>query len=273
MAIRYNKAYNKEISAIVKNFNQKRNRAIQQGFKNVPSKIKVSDLKARYTSRKLMNEQLKLMKEFSAGGNKVLKEVENRGGAESIDWEFKYLKSNERLAREYFVREFKMIGKRIGSFPGERQRLDTIARKINLLDMDVDYMSQSQFNSYRSAINEFIQLPSRQKAGYRGFLSEVDWVMDKVGIDEESRNEVFRKLNKLSPQEFFNMYENSEIVKRIYDLADSPEFGKMKLNTDIDDAKKKVDSFIESLDILIEQAKRPKEIDVTEIEAVINKLK
>lgn len=273
MAIRYNKAYNKEISAIVKNFNQKRNRAIQQGFKNVPSKIKVSDLKARYTSRKLMNEQLKLMKEFSAGGNKVLREVENKGGAESIAWEFKYLKANEKSTREHLVREFKQTAKRVGSFPGERQQLDTLARKINLLDLDVNYMSQSQFNSYRATINEFIQLPSKQKAGYRGFLSELEWVMNVSGTDEQTKNEIFKKINQLTPQQFFNMYENSELIKRIYELADSPAFGEMKLNTSVEDASEKIVALKDSVDILVEQAKNPKEISVSEIEEIINKIK
>ena len=273
MAIRYNKAYNREISNVVRSFNQKRNRAIQQGFKNVPSKIKVSDLKARYTSRKLMNKQLKLMREFSTGGNKVLKEVENKGGAESIAWEFKYLKSNEKLAREHFIREFKMVGKKLGEYPGERQRLDAISRKINLLDMDVAYMSQSQFNSYRATINEFMKLPSRQKAGYRGFLSELDWVMSVAGFDEKSKNDLFRKLNSLTPQQFYYMYENSDIIKRIYELVDSPEFGEMKLNTSTEDAQEKVQTLIDTADVLIKQAKHPKEIDVSEIESVINKLK
>ena len=48
MAIRYDANYNREISRVVKNFNNKRNRAIKRGLKNVPAPIKVSDLKARY---------------------------------------------------------------------------------------------------------------------------------------------------------------------------------------------------------------------------------
>ena len=181
MAIRYDKSYNAEIARTVKNFNQKRNRAIKRGFKSVPSPIKVSDLKARYTTRDELNKQLTQLRKFSSKED-LLKKVENQGGASAIEWEFGYLKSNLKSAKDYFEGEYKRVSKRVGKFPGERMYLDTIASKIKLLDFNIDYMTQSQFRSAKSTISEFFNAPANRKAQYRGFLSEVEWVMEKTGI-------------------------------------------------------------------------------------------
>ena len=77
MAIRYDPGYNKEIRNVVRNFNRKRNRAYARGFRDLPDLVKVSDLKARYSSREDLNKQLTMLKRFSSGGNEILKAIEN----------------------------------------------------------------------------------------------------------------------------------------------------------------------------------------------------
>ena len=65
MAIRYDAALNAEIRRVVKNFNQKRNRAIKRGFSNLPPTMKVSELKARYEKRPELLRELKLISKFN----------------------------------------------------------------------------------------------------------------------------------------------------------------------------------------------------------------
>lgn len=259
MAIRYDKSYNAEIRKVVRNFNLKRNRAIKRGFKNVPAPIKVSDLKARYTTRKLLNEQLQLLSDFSSGRNKVLQKIETTGGATAIEWEFDYLKSNEREARKYLQREYERVSRRVGEFPGERMQLDAIKKKIDTLDMNIMYMDQSQFNTYRSAIREYINKPKKQEAGYRGFLKEVDLVMSLVGIDEKTKNRFFDKFKVLNPEEFYRLYNFSDLVSRIYELADSPVYsGSIKMNASEEDARDLIETLIEETDDLISDVKQGK---------------
>lgn len=256
MAIRYDANYNREISRIVNNFNTRRNRAIKRGLKNVPAPIKVSDLKARYTSRKELNRQLELIKGFSASKS-ALKKVENQGGATAIDWEFQYLKSNAKAAKEFFGREYALLLPKYNDFPGERMRLDNLRAKMSILDLDVAYMDQSQFNAYRSIIKEYVNKPSNYAAGYRGFLSQVENIMKYLGFPDTTINTFFDKMKTLTPEQFHRMYEESSLVSRIFELADSPTYtGTLKLNTSDDDAKEFVDELLEQADDLIEEAKK-----------------
>ena len=276
MAIRYDANYNAKINRVVKNFNQKRNRAIKRGFKNVPQTIKVSDLKARYTSRRELNKQLTQLAKFSRGGDAVLRQVENEGGATAIKWELDYLKANVKAARKFFADEYRTVAAKVGDFPGERMRLDAIAKKLSTLDLDLAYMSQSQFNSYRAAINEYINKPKSYAAGYRGFLVEVEGVMRLVGISEGEIDKFFEKFNVLTPDQFHQLYENSDLIGRVYELADSPEYDdSLKLTTGRDEAKVLIDTLIEETDDLVDMAKQdfwlskpseaPKELKGTKI--------
>lgn len=254
MAIRYDANYNAKIARVVKNFNQKRNRAIKRGFKSVPAPIKVSDLKARYTTRKDLNRQLDILTKFSHDRNTVLKRIENQGGATAIKWEFDYLKANEELARQFFIREYKRIAPKTVDFPGEKMRLDNIKAKIDILDLDIATMNQSQFNSYRSTINEFINKPKNYAAGYRGFLSQIERVMRYLNIDDDTINSFFDKFSVLEPEQFHKLLEESDLVSRVFELADSPEYGKMKLNTTNEDAEKLVNTLMEETDDLVKKA-------------------
>lgn len=253
MAIRYDKSYNAEIARTVKNFNQKRNRAIKRGFKSVPAPIKVSDLKARYTTRDELNKQLTQLRKFS-GKEDLLKKVENQGGASAIEWEFGYLKSNLKSAKDYFEGEYKRVSKRVGKFPGERIYLDTIASKIKLLDLNIDYMTQSQFRSTKSAISEFFNAPANRKAQYRGFLSEVEWVMEKTGISQEIRDNFFDKFSSLTVSQFMYAYDNNDIIDKIYKLYVKQGENEPYLS-DPDDAKVQLEQLINEVDSIVEDAK------------------
>lgn len=250
MAIHYDKAYNAKIAKAVKNFNEKRNRAIKRGFKDVPSPVRVSDLKARYTSRRELNKQLDILRQFSSAKKDLLKRIENQGGAKSTEWNWNYLQSNVKDAIEYYKREYETIAKRVGDFPGERMLLDNIADKIKTLQLDSAYMTQSQFDSYKATISYYLKMPQRMRSGYRGFLQEVELVMKRVGYDEKQVSSVFDRLKVLQPYQFHQLYEESDLIRRIYDLAESPKHGDqdIKLTTDEENAKEILDTFLEELD-------------------------
>lgn len=261
MAINYNRNYNAKISRVVRNFNQNRNRAIKRGFKNVPPPIRVSDLKARYTTRRDLNKQLNILSQFKTGREgKLLTKIENQGGARAIEWEFQYLKSNAENAKKFFLDQYKLIASKVNDMPGERMQLSTLASKIKTLELDEAYMSQSQFNSYRSAIKEFVNKPRRYGPAYRGFLKQVENVMRYLNMSDLDIKKVFDKLGELTPEQFHNLYQNSPLISRIYGLANSPELdGTIKINTTDENAKEIVDTFVSDLDSLMEFAKEDPE--------------
>lgn len=264
MAIRYDAGYNAKIAKVVKRFNQKRIRAIRQGYKEIPDPVKVSDLKARYSSRRELNKELTLLNKFSSGGANVLETVENSGGAVAIKWEFDHLKANAKQAKDFYARQYKIIASKLGRFPSERIRLDAIRNKVAALDVDLAYMNQKQFNAYKGVIRDYLSQASKRRGGYRGFMAQTLQIMRTVGIEEKDINRVMSKINTLSPEQFTQMYEQSDLISRIFELADSPIYtsGKLKLYTTQDDAKDLLNTLVEEVDDLVKKAKEePEEVE------------
>lgn len=252
MAIRYDADFNAKIRREVRNFNKRRNRMEKRGFKNIPPAVRVSDLKARYSVRSDLVREVNRLRNFRRGD--ILKQVETQGGAKSTNWELQYLKGNLKNAKQYFEKEYERVSKRVGRFPGERTYLDTIRAKIDLLDKNLTYMSQSEFRSAKAAISEFTDMPRTREAQYRGFLSEVDWVMEMTGITKEKRDAFFKKFNTLTPSQFLYAYDNNDIINRIFSLYRKNE-GEPELADTEENAEDLVNILIDDADEIVKDAK------------------
>ena len=72
------------------------------------------------------------------------------------------------------------------------------------------------------------------------------------GVSPSKRAEYFRKLEKITPEEFYEMYVESDAVQRIYELLDSPEYkksGKSPTQIELNEPDgKKVDAMLQDLD-------------------------
>ncbi len=249
MAIRYTKAYNKEIAKAVKHFNSVRKTLSKRGIKVASSPLKVSDLKARYQTRRELNKELNLLNKLSSSSDSLLKEVETTGGATAIKWNLEYLKQNAKQAIKYFEWEKELELEKNPVYPHERMRLEELQSNIDYLTMDVDYMSQNQFKAYSGAISEYFQIQKHMRSGYRGFLWEVENAMRITGYSEEQINTLFDKLKKLNPSEFHEFYKKNDLVKRLYEIVKSPSTNeKLKLTTTEDDAKELIDTLNEEID-------------------------
>lgn len=253
MAIRYDSGLNEKIRSTVRNYNKRRNRLEKRGFTNLPPPLKVSELKSRYSVRSDLNKELNRIKNLGRGD--VLNKIETDGGVKAVEWEYKFLKANLKSAKEYFGREYERISKRVAKFPGEKEHIFTVQNKMAVLDLDINYMNQKQFRSAISAVNEFATSPTRLKNNYRAFLSEVEMVMDKLNIDKGTRDKFFNKFQNLTPTQFLYAYDTNDIIGRVYDLADSPEYGGIKLNTSEKDAEDLIDTLMEEADDIITNAK------------------
>lgn len=252
MAIRYDSEYNARLAREVRNYNKRRNRAVKRGFTNLPPTVKVSDLKARYTSRSDLERELNVLRQFRQKG--LLEKIENRGGVKAISWEFENLKANIQAMKKYFSREYERVSKRVGRFPGERTYLDNIQAKIGILNLDVDYMSQQQFRSAKAILSEFTTSAEVRKSQYRGFLSEIDWLMEKLGTPEKRKNEFFKKFEQLTPQQFLYVYDNNDIIAKVYSLYRKGGDGDTYI-TDEDNAEDLLDELMDEADDMVNDAK------------------
>lgn len=250
MAIRFDKDFNQEIYSTVRNYNARFKRMQERGVTRLPNRASVKELKSRYSNRKDLIKELKRLK--TLGRKQVEDVITIRSGAKVREWEMDYIKVNKEGAKKYFQSEYDRISKRIGKFPGERTYLDTVSAKINLLEKNMENLEDSEIRSLKSTINEFAEAPTIQSLRYRGFLSEVDWVMDKTGYSQDQRNAFFKKFSKLTPTQFLYAYDNNDIIARIYNLYHKDyDEEEAHLTTTEEDATNAINELIAQTDTII----------------------
>lgn len=270
MAIRYDKGYNTRIQKIVAAYNQTRKRLERQGYKNLPQPVKVSSLKTRFKYRSDLNKELTQLSRFS---RKSITPITTEGGAFTTKWELMHLKRNAELAKDYFIRRYRILANKIRDFPGEMGRLRTYQANFLAINVEnVENLTPSEFKAYRGAINTYFTDYDKMKGGYRGFMSQVLNVMRTVGIDEKTIDKVMSKLNTLTPEQFTKMYEESDLISRIYELADSPKYtgGELIFNTSDEDAERLINMLIDNVDSLVKEAKKEPEVYFDPLEELYN---
>lgn len=259
MAIRYSKAYNQEISRVVRNFNAKRNRAIKKGKRLVPPQITVSDLKSRYENRRDLNRELRLIEKF--GERDALTEVENLGGAKAVKWEVEYLKDNLKYAKQFFDQEIKKA-----SYIDEKmsvsktEYLNNLRAKRDFLELEMTNLDPSDYRTFKKTMNEYFYANKRNLESYRNWLNEVETIMRHMGYDNKTIDKFFEGFDSLTPEQFINLYRNNPIVSRLYELYVPSNDGSFSLSTSEEDAENLIDTFIEEKDQMIEQAKKSTEM-------------
>lgn len=273
MAIKFDKAYNAEIRRVVRNFNQKRNRAIKRGYKYLPPKMTVSELKSRYTSRSQLNRDLNALKRFNREGDKALKVVETSGGAKAIKWEYDYLKRNLQYAKEFYDREIEDAARLdTPMMVAKSEYINNLKSKRDYLNLELAELNQSQFRTFRNTINEYLYANERNMNGYRNWMNEVELIMRNLGYDNKTINKFFEGFNELTPRQFLTMYRQSQLVSRIYELYIPTKGHSFKLSTTEEDAKDLINTFMVEKDEMIKKAKMQDEIDDKGLEEFVQTL-
>lgn len=273
MAIKFDKAYNAEIRRVVHNFNQKRNRAIKRGYRYLPPKMTVSELKSRYTSRSQLNRDLNALKRFNREGDKALKVVETSGGAKAIKWEYDYLKRNLKYAKEFYDREIEDAARLdTPMMVAKSEYINNLKSKRDYLNLELTELSQSQFRTFRNTINEYLYANERNMSGYRNWMNEVELIMRNLGYDNKTINKFFEGFNELTPRQFLTMYRQSQLVSRIYELYIPTKDHSFKLSTTEEDAKDLINTFMVEKDEMIKKAKMQDEIKTQGLEEFVQTL-
>lgn len=221
------------------------------GIKNLPDTISTRELKRRFDKRSDLDRELEIIRGFRRSN---LKDTELLGGAKAIKWDVEHIKNNLNQAKRFYENEEKILSERVGRFPSERDRLNTIMANKAALELNLDNLTQEQFDDVKGAINTFTRSRNKWGAGYRGFMSEVEEVMARTGVPNEQRNEFFKKFQKLNQEEFHYLYESSDLIKRIYALIDSPKT-ENDMNASPKDARGYVDDLMDEIDLMIDEAK------------------
>lgn len=257
MAIRFDSSYNAEIKRVVRNFNQKRNRAIKRGFTHLPPKLTVQELKSRYSTRSDLNRELNQLRKFNKDRDDALELIETSGGAKAIKWEYDYLKHNIKYAKDFYDREIDEARKLDTNLKvSQAEYINNLMSKRAYLDLELAELNQSQFRTYKKTINEYLYANERNSNSYRGWLEEVEVIMRYLGYDNKTIDKFFEGFDTLTPREFITMYRQSSLVSRIYELYIPTRDASFHLSTSGASARGLIEDFMQQKDELIAKAKK-----------------
>lgn len=254
MAIRLTPEYKKNMYKIVRNYNRRVKRANTEGKirkDRLPEKASIYALTHNYSSRDELDKELANLQSFSR------QSVRQKYNTTLSEYDVDLIKRNKKDAREFFENRRDMLEKNLN--PVSLSDEATLARYeayVDILGKDLDSLDDQDAKLMERAVANYRMAHAKQGAGYRGFMAEVEWVMDNVGIDPEVKDEFFKKLRKLSPDEFYQIYMENDLITAVYRLADSPSVSEMKLNTTEEDARGIIDALIENVDVMIANAKK-----------------
>ena len=272
MAIRFDSEFNSEIRRVVRNFNQKRNRAAKRGFHYLPPPVSISELKGRYSSRNDLKKELTALRNFNDEGDKALKVVETSGGAKAIKWQLYHIKKNLKAAKAFYDKEIKDLSKLdTDLLVMKSEELFNLKEKRAYLEFELDNLNQQQFRTFQKTMDEYFFHNERINNGYRGWMNEVEVIMRVLGYDNKTIDKFFEGFDALTPSQFTTMYRQNDLISRIYELYIPTADHSFQLSTTEEDAKRMIETFIEQKDDMIAKVKAHELADDRPLEEFVEK--
>ena len=244
MAIKYDSDLNREIRRIVKNFNQKRNRAIKRGFSYLPNRAYVSEIKTSFDTRTELRRYLKELQKFNNLKDYALETVETLGGGRTSRYNLWYIRDNLKDTKAFFDRQIEEARELFESDPysiARREYLFNLEQKRRYLDINIMNLDQSGIKTFQKYTRQAFNYNKSNITAYKGFLSGVEQMMKNLGYSEKEINKLYENIGNISPAQFVKMYRRSDVIAKIYDIIPSPEHGKSAINTSDEEAKGLID--------------------------------
>lgn len=257
MAKRFDPDFNSEIRRIVKNFNQKRNRAYRRGFSYLPNKAYVSDIKASFNTKGEIKKYLKELEKFNNMGDAALDIISTDNGGKISRYNLMFIKDNLKDTKAFFDRQIAEAEELFYEDQysiARRDYLFNLQAKRKYLDLEIMQLDQSGLKTFDRYTKQALSYNKSNITAYKGFLSGVEDVMRRLGYDEKYISTFYEKMSNVSPAQFIKMYRKNDLIARIYEMIPSPEHGRDKINTDDDTAKEYINQFVKEFDDMVRKS-------------------
>lgn len=257
MAKRFDSDFNSEIRRIVKNFNQKRNRAFRRGFSYLPNKAYVSDIKASFNTKSEIKKYLKELEKFNNMGDAALDIISTDNGGKISRYNLMFIKDNLKDTKAFFDRQIAEAEELFYEDQysiARRDYLFNLQAKRKYLDLEIMQLDQSGLRTFDRYTKQALSYNKSNITAYKGFLSGVEDVMRRLGYDEKSISTFYEKMTNISPAQFIKMYRKNDLIARIYEMIPSPEHGRDKINTDDDTAKEYINQFVKEFEDMVRKS-------------------
>ena len=265
MTTRFDPDFNEEIRRVVKNFNQKRNRAYKRGFSYLPDRAYVSKIKQSFDTKKDIEKYLKSLELFNTMGDSAFEVVETAMGGRISRYNLMFMKDNLRDTKAFFdrqIEEAKELFYEDQFSMARRDYLFNLQEKRKYLDYDIMTLDQSGLRTFDKYIKQALNNNKNMITSYKGFLGVVETAMNMLGYDEKAISNFYAKMADLTPAQFVKMYRSNDLIARVYELVISPKSGKSRLNLDDEEAEGLINTMLKTFDTIKEQAIEPKDIEV-----------
>lgn len=257
MASKFDPDFNAEIRRVVKNFNQKRNRAYRRGFSYLPNKAYVSNIKANFDTKSEIKKYLKELEKFNKMGDSALDIITTDNGGRISRYNLMFIKDNLKDTKAFFDRQIAEAEELFYEDQysiARRDYLFNLQAKRKYLDLEIMQLNQSGLKTFDRYTRQALSYNKSNITAYKGFLGGVEDVMRRLGYDERYISAFYEKMSNISPAQFIKMYRKSDLIARIYEMIPSPEHGRDKINTDDDTAKEYINQFVKEFDEMVRKS-------------------
>lgn len=266
--IRYDKKLNAEIRRAVNNFNAKIRRLEKMESSNIviPEKIKVSDFKKGYDSRRDLRRQLNYLKMFSKRGAE--EKIVTTGGFETSKYQVAVVKRESARVKRNLTRQINMYMKITPSVFGVKQevnkgqmedtKLTNLKSKREALNKNLLDLNAEQYNRYLELLNNQRQSSYKDRIFKENYLEMLLSTGYMSGYDTEKINEMASQLMNLDVNNFIRLFDTESAVKNIlenYDLLKINNFDTSSLSDVFRDINELYDNLYNSLPEILKDYK------------------
>lgn len=256
--LRANDPLNLRVYRAVKNFNEKQRRVERSGKGYAPERVSVKELKKRYTRRSDLTRVVRQLERFNQMGRKAYDVIENQGGGRTNRWRYEFTKANLNRARKYWQQRlaYQMdLYESDHHYTFKQENVENTRRIVQLLSNPVQFMTTSQLKSAQVYINKMEQEQNLRASDYRFFMSRISDVMENLGYSNKEINAFFNKFTAMNPDDFWKMYQETDILRDIYENI-IPSEPHDELPVSEDDARDKIGVLFNYIDSYIEKYKK-----------------
>lgn len=206
--IRYDSSYNQEISRVVSNFNRKVRRLEKEERQLLPSAVKVSEIKDRFTSRRELNKYLNDLRRF---GKRGAEEIVTIDGKQYTKYQIDLFRTNLRRQRAQLAKDIESAENMDHRYPMQHnitlQNLKNRKEKLSMAWTDIIG------GEWDKVINQrFVNMET-----YDNYLEILFQDAYQSGFDPEKAEYIKNKLLELSPNKFIRALEDAPEIKFIFD--------------------------------------------------------
>lgn len=221
---RFDTEFNNEIRRTINSFNQKVRRAEKRGEKGLPKLRSVREFKAQFATKNDAKRELSQLKEL-LNNKEALQRHRTKDGTIS-NWEYDYIVKNLRATDKWINREIDKARKRYKDYPDHlyaiREDINRLMDEKEIINRNIRNLSAKELRTVSATIDAYKRRNIKISSGREYFMRNLDSLLTAKGVSREKRKSMYEKLNKLTNDQFEELYKRHDVMTDIFLVIPSP---------------------------------------------------